>query len=348
MTHSPPSAIARQWAIGTKINSLVPNADGTLVAAALGDGRVAVWAATDDAEAPKLHALHDGVSLALAPCGVGFVSGGDDGKVVVFGQTEVQTCATQKGRWIDQVAATADGSLIAYAYGKNLQLISRDGAPQGIAKQHASSIGGLAFSPNGKRVAASHNNGVSLWWTAATSQTPVALTWKGSHLLTCWSPDGKIVLTAMQENALHGWRLSDMNEMRMQGYAGKIRTMDWSPKGRYLVTAGAGQAICWPFFGGGPWGKQPLALGIDRGILVRCTAAHPRDELVAIGYEDGMIELAPLDERPSIMIHPPVAEKDHAVTGLAWNGTGTALFAATQDGYVMLFTLDSVAAAVKQ
>ena len=121
MTHSPPSAIARQWAIGTKINSLVPNADGTLVAAALGDGRVAVWGATDEAEAPKLHALHDGVSLALAPYGVGFVSDGDDGKVVVFSQTEVQTCATQKGRWIDQVAATADGSLIAYAYGKNLQ-----------------------------------------------------------------------------------------------------------------------------------------------------------------------------------------------------------------------------------
>lgn len=348
MSQTPPSAIARQWALGTKINDLVKNADGTLVAAALGDGRVAVWPANDDAAEPQYHTLHDGVSLALAPCGDGFLSGGDDGKVVIFDQTEMQTCATQKGRWVDQVASSPDGSLIAYAYGKNLQLIARDGAPQGIAKPHPSSIGGLAFSPNGKRIAASHNNGVSLWWTAATAQTPVALTWKGSHLLTCWSPDGKIILTAMQENALHGWRLSDMNEMRMQGYAGKIRTMEWSPKGRYLVTAGAGQAICWPFFGGGPWGKQPLALGIDRGILVRCATAHPRDDLVAIGYEDGMVELAPLDGRQSIMIHPPVAERDHAIMGLLWNNAGTALFAATQDGYVMLFTLDSVAAAVKQ
>ncbi len=347
MMQAPPSAIARQWSLDTKINDLVGNSAGDAVALALGDGRVALFAAQEAEQEPQLLPLHDGVSLALAACGDGFVSGGDDGRVVAFGLgVEARELARQQGRWIDQVASDAEGKMLAYAYGKNLQLLTADGAPHGIAKQHVSSVGGLAFSPNGKRLVATHNNGVTLWWTAATAQNPVTLPWKGSHLLAAWSPDGKIVMTAMQENALHGWRLSDMNEMRMQGYAGKIRSLSWSVKGRYLVTSGAPQAICWPFFGGGPWGKAPLALGTDRGMLARCAAAHPKDELVAVGYDDGMIELAPLDGRPSIMIHPPVAEEGHEVVGLVWNKSGDCLFAATTDGYVMLFTIDSVANAV--
>lgn len=349
MMQAPPSAIAQQWSLGIKLNTLVANASGTKLAVAMGDGRVAVFVARDITQEPELHQLHQGISLSMAACGEEFVSGGDDGRVVIFGGDESpREVAQQKGRWIDQVASAPDGSLLAYSYGKNLQLLADDGAPHGIARPHASSIGGLAFSPNGKRICASHNNGVTLWWAAATTQNPVALPWKGSHLLTSWSPDGKIVMTTMQDNALHGWRLHDMNEMRMQGYVGKINNLSWSPKGRYLVTSGSAQAICWPFFGGGPWGKAPQALGIDRGILVRAAVAHPRDELVAIGYADGMVELAPLDGRPGVMVHPPVAEEGHEIVGLAWNDEGDCLFAASSDGYVMLFTLHSVANAVTQ
>jgi len=349
MTHTPPpSAIAQQWSLGIQLNTMVANASGTLLAASLGDGRIARWRADDSDQEPVITDAHDGVSLSLAACGESFVSGGDDGRVLLLRGFEApQELARQQGRWIDHVAATTEGNLIAYAYGKNLQLITADGAPQGIAHPHASSIGGLGFSPNGKRIAASHNNGLSLWWTAAAAQNAVVLPWKGSHLQVLWSPDGKIVMTTMQENALHGWRLSDMNEMRMQGYAGKIHAMRWSPRGRYLATAGSAQAICWPFFGGGPWGKAPQALGLDRGVLVREVAPHPKDELVAIGYNDGMIELSPQDGRPGVMIHPPVAERGHEVVGLAWNPAGDCLFAATSSGFIMLFTIDSVAAAVK-
>lgn len=346
---SPPSAIAQQWNLGVKINQLVANGAGTMLAAALGDGRIARLQASEDAVEPEQLAAHDGVSLSLAALGDGFVSGGDDGRVIaLLPDTAPQELAHQQGRWIDHVSASPDGNMLAYSCGKNLQLLQPDGAPHGIARPHVSSIGGLAFSPNGKRIAVSHHNGVSLWWSAATTQTPVVLPWKGAHQQVLWSPDGKIVMTAMQESALHGWRLSDMNEMRMQGYAGKIHSMDWSPKGRWLVTGGAPQAICWPFFGGGPWGKPPQALGHDRGVLVRVAAAHPKDELVAIGFIDGMIELAPLDGRPGFMLHPPVAESGHEVTGLVWNAAGDCLFAATSSGYLMLFTLASVATAARQ
>ena len=67
---------------------------------------------------------------------------------------------------------------------------------------------GLAFLPKGYRLAAAHYNGVSLWFPNADA-TPQLLEWKGSHLDATVSPDGRFLVTSMQENALHGWRLAD-------------------------------------------------------------------------------------------------------------------------------------------
>ena len=117
-------------------------------------------------------------------------------------------------------------------------------------------------------------------------------------------------------------------------------------KARYLATSGAEQVICWPFFGGGPWGKTPLTLGGREARLVTRVAPHPKDEMVAAGYEDGMIILGPLDGRMEMLIHPPVAKSGAGVVGLAWNSAGDCLFAALENGSLMLFTVESVKNAV--
>ncbi|MGE3623987.1 MAG: WD40 repeat domain-containing protein [Bdellovibrionales bacterium] len=340
------SAIHRQWNFNVPIVALAINRRGDWMAAAMGDGSLRLLPASDEAEQPKEMTLHNGVSLSLQPDADdhAFLSGGDDGKVFIIDpQLEAPTLlAEQKGKWIDHVAASAEGEFRAYSVGKKIHLFDAEGEERYVAET-PSSPGGLAFSPNGKRLAASHYNGTSLYWTNSKDAAPVKLMWKGSHLGVIWHPDGKTVLTSMQESALHGWRLSDNKEMQMQGYAGKVHSMSFSAKGRYLATGGAEQAICWPFFGGGPWGKTPLTLGgNNNNRLVSRVAAHPKDEMVAAGYEDGMIILAPLDGRMDMLIHPPLLEKGTAVVGLAWNGAGDCLFAALENGYLLMFTIESV------
>ena len=76
---------------------------------------------------------------------------------------------------------------------------------------------GLAFLPKGYRLAAAHYNGVSLWFPNVVA-APKILEWKGSHLDAIVSPDGRFVVTSMQENSLHGWRLADGHNMQMTGY----------------------------------------------------------------------------------------------------------------------------------
>lgn len=342
-------AVERQWNFGVPIASLCVNRNGDWVAAAMGDGSLRLLPANDEAEQPKEMALHNGVSLSLQSDADAhaFLSGGDDGKVFIVdpGLEAPNLLAEHKGKWIDQVAASAEG-FRAYSEGKNVHLLDDEGKDAGPFAA-PSSIGGLTFSPNGKRLAASHYNGVSLWWTNAKDHTPAKFAWKGSHLNLIWHPDGKILLSALQENALHGWRLADNNEMRMEGYAAKVHSMGFTAKGRHLATSGASEVVCWPFFGGGPWGKTPLTLGGRDGRLVTRVAPHPKDELVAAGYDDGMIMLAPMDGRIEILIHPPVALQGAGVTGLAWNGAGDCLFAGLANGALLLFTLKSVNRAVK-
>ena len=232
---------------------------GTHCALALGDGTLRIGAR---AEPQWLRVeAHDGAVLALAQDvrPGGFMSGGDDG---AFRRTsaagEVAEIASLGGKWVEHVASHADAEagLLACAAGKFVHVFDADGERL-KALAHPSTVTGLAFDARGKRVGASHVNGASLWFVAAKTDTPRLLEWKGSHIGIAIGPDGDAVVTAMQENALHGWRLSDGQHMRMSGYPAKTRSMGFTRNGKWLASSGAESVVLWPFFGGGPMGKPP-------------------------------------------------------------------------------------------
>ncbi len=122
-------------------------------------------------------------------------------------------------------------------------------------------MAGLAFAPKGFRLAIAHYNGATLWFPNAAGAKPETLEWKGSHLGVAFSPDGKFLVTAMQEPTLHGWRLVDAKHMRMSGYSARVRSLAWTADGEFLATSGSEQLILWPFDGkDGPMGRQPRLL----------------------------------------------------------------------------------------
>ena len=135
-------------------------------------------------------------------------------------------------------------------------------------------------------LAIAHYNGATLWFPNARAK-PETLEWKGSHLSVAFSPDGKFLVTAMQEPTLHGWRLADAKHMRMSGYSARVRSLVWSADGEFLATSGSEQLILWPFDGkDGPMGRQPKILARSEA-RVAVVACHPRQPVVAVGYADG-------------------------------------------------------------
>lgn len=296
----------------------------------LGDGSIALRPFDNpDAETTRRLIAHPDAALlcmAASPDGEGFVSGGDDGRLMLTTVAgEGQELATVPRKWIEQIAVSEGG--IAYGAGKRVGLLTAQGAPVTVFEDHPSTVTGLAFNPKGKRLAVSHYGGVSLWWTKSEQQTAKRLNWKSSHLAVTWSPDGKFVMTATQENEMHGWRLSDSADMRMSGYPNKPRSLSWSKDGRWLATSGAEVVVVWDCKGKGPMGTAPMEL--NRGAIVTAVAFHPRLGMVASGDVNGLIRLGRVNDETSIELEQLGRAP---VTALAWSGDGRYLIAGGEDG----------------
>jgi WD40 repeat protein len=191
-----------------------------------------------------------------------------------------------------------------------------------------STPGGLAFAPKWLRLAIAHYNGATLWFPNVET-APETLDWKGSHLGVTVSPDGKFLVTTMQEAMLHGWRLADKKDMRMSGYSARVRSLVWTAGGKWLATSGSNQLILWPFASkDGPMGKTPRILA-PLEAQAEVVACHPREEIVAVGYGDGSVLIVRVDDGAEVLGKKPGAAP---VTALAWSASGNALAFGTEDG----------------
>ena len=194
---------------------------------------------------------------------------------------------------------------------------------------HARSVEGLAFSPKGMRLGVARYNGVTLHFPAADGK-PVELEWAGAHTAITFSPDGNFVVTAMQENALHGWKVADGKQMRMTGYPAKVKSLSWSAKGKWLASSGAPAAILWPFQSkDGPMGKAPIELGTRGNMMVSAVACHPAEDIVAIGYQDGMVLAARFADSKEVLLR---RGGKGAVSSLMWDVGGQRLAFGTESG----------------
>ncbi len=310
---------------------------GRTVAFALGDGTLRLVDVAD-AENWRSVPAHDGAVLALqAHPGGGFVSGGDDGRFRRIGTDDtVSDIAAFGMKWVEQVAShLGDKGLVACAVGKSVHLF--DAAGMKLKElAHPSSVTGLGFDGKGKRIGASHYNGASLWFVAAKTDSPRLLEWKGSHIGLAMHPDAEAVVTAMQENSLHGWALADGKHMRMSGYPGKTQSMSFNRTGKWLATSGADAMVLWPFFGGGPMGKAPMELAGGDGILCTQVACHPKEDMVAGGFADGLVVIADIGSSRILPIAPP---ERGPVSALAWNASGSHLAIGTETGFAAVIDL---------
>lgn len=275
---------------------------------------------------PQRIALHGGGILSAACDGSRIITGGDDGRVMALDANGKATpvATDDKRRWIDHVALGRDA--VAWSAGKEAFVQPKKGELRRLAVP--STVGGLAFAPKGLRLAIAHYDGVTLWFPNAQAE-PERLGWKGSHVGVSFSPDGRFLVTAMQEPALHGWRVVDGKHMRMTGYAAKVRSTDWSFDGAALATSGADQLVLWPFAGKeGPMGKGPQLLA-PMQALVTAVACHPKEAVIAAGYDNGMALLIRLEDGAEILAKAPGGG---AMAALAWNRTGSRLAFGTEDG----------------
>ena len=75
-------------------------------------------------------------------------------------------------------------------------------------------------------------------------------------------------------------------------------------------------------------GKQPRLLApIEQRVEV--VACHPKQDIVAAGYSDGMVLLVRIEDGAEILAKKP---GESPVTALAWSADGTLLAFGTESG----------------
>jgi WD40 repeat protein len=115
----------------------------------------------------------------------------------------------------------------------------------------------------------------------------------------------------------------------MSGYGARVRSLDWSAGGKWLATSGSTQLVLWPFQGkDGPMGKTPRLLA-PAEAQVDVVACHPKQDVVAVGYADGLVLLVRLEDGAEVLARKPAGAP---ITALAWSGTGKMLAVGAEDG----------------
>lgn len=280
---------------------------------------------------------HDGAILAAAPTPdlLGLITGGDDGRVCrIVPGTDPETVANAGRGWVEHVASAPWGA-IAWAVNRAMACMLPDRTL--LHLDLPSSCGGLAFAPKGQRLAVAHYGGVTLWSPSIKGAPSQSLVWGGSHIGVTWSPDARFLLTPMQESALHGWRLSDKTSMHMGGYPAKPRSLSWSRNGRLLATSGNQGALVWPFKGkDGPMGEQADEFARERS-LTTAVAFHPKRDLLAIGYANGLLTLVDIANDRALILR---RGEDGAIDHLAWGPDGSHLAYASIQGFCGIMEME--------
>ena len=271
---------------------------GNSIAVGFGDGTVRIFRSGQISEPIK---AHSGVVLSISKDGEDILTGGDDGRFLKISlDGEIKEIANFGSRWVDHVTAY-NGSLVCTS--GNIVYLWMPNKKEPKLLEHESTIGGVAFDSKGRRLAVSRYGGVTLWkkdysnkWSSSN------LIWKGSHNKVIFSTDDRFLVTSMQENQLHFWRLKDKTDSFMSGYGAKVKSFAFVYDSKFLVTSGSNEAICWPFDGNGPEGRKPICLPYVGNKLVTFVEPFPNENAIFTGLSDGSVFLSEIEKSTNTII----------------------------------------------
>ena len=329
------------WSTDAPLTGGCGERGGRYAAVAGGDGGVRIPDLRERDPSLSVRSLTPGAVLALAPdCRErSFLCGADDGVVYQVHATDgPRELVRLTPSWPDRLASHPCG-LRATSDGARVRLLDAEGREVAELGEHPSTVAGLAFASSGRRLAVSHYNGASLWPLNGQRGVPQRLHQRGSHLDLSWSSDERFVVTATQEKTLHAWDLVSGQDASLGPCINKVKSIDWSADGAWMLASGADTVSGWPFSNGGLPSPAPRMLGRYSEHLIARVCANPRLALAAAGYNDGGLELVSLAARPQRL--NIVAPQGTPVANLAWSPEGNCLLGGDSDGRVFICRFDT-------
>jgi WD40 repeat protein len=297
--------------------------DGTTLASAGKDQAIRLWDLTG--VEPKVSQVlkgHEGdiASVAFSADGKALASGDWRGMVLLWDLSKAQARLRAKlppqpppaqllveyhGRFKNQaVAFSPDGTMLATSSLYEVVLWDLKNLPPRVirilnpktklgargANNYPSVVQTLAFSPDGKTLAAGHydDGGTLLWDMTGDLQHETTRLDTGNTRTVAFSPNGKLLVSARsgQVWAVSGATAKLAAELSGQPYG--FDSVAFSPDGKTLVSGGGSAVGLWDFTGAEPKAKLPVKGHDDE---VRAVVISPDGRTLASSSYDGTLRL---------------------------------------------------------
>lgn len=261
---------------GWAIASVAYSPDGRL-AASPSSNRIWLWATATGKLVQTIEGQAESVSaVTFSPDGKSLISGSHDGMVRIWDVAtgkEQRRISNGKG-WVEQVALSPDGRTIAVWNGETSQAIHLVDARTGekvrtleVAPEQPgvlATLHSLCFSPDGKTLYAASGTHLSIlrWDTATGSALASIGKHDGGLNGLAVAPDGRSLAVVTMDGTLYLWEIATQQTRFVTKDGGYATTVAFSPDGRYLALANAGNHQLMR-------GKEVIPSGIENREQVR-------------------------------------------------------------------------------
>jgi hypothetical protein len=247
------------------VNAAVVTPDGSALYTADDKGYLRVWPMSGRGRSTGFEAgLGPLTTLALSPHG-GIMATGDMGQYVrlwALNKGKVGPAFKAQSGNVQSLAFSPDSHLLAVGttgLKRNLDTDNTEGVVElwDITKGRKIAdltgykgwIESVAFSPDGRTLAAAGDEITRFWDVAGHRESSQPITCDGRCYSVAFSPDGRTLATGGSGAVAQLWNLADHRQIgsALAGHTGVIFSVKFSPDGRTLATGSAdGTARLWP------------------------------------------------------------------------------------------------------
>jgi len=200
---------------------------------------------------------------------------------------------------------------------------------------HAEMVQGVAFSPDGTRVATASHDGTARVWDVGTGQELATLKGHTTELSSlAFSPDGQRLVTGSADRTAKVWDVRGGPEvLTLKGHSSSVSGLAFSPDGRRLASASAdGTARVRD----ARTGEEVLTLTAPIGGLTG--VAFAPDGRLATAGNDGTARVWDATTGQQLLL---LDGHSRSLTAVAFGANGTRLATASNDGTAKVWDADT-------